>query len=856
MFTPTFGADGAAIGGGQTYTLGVVAGASGLIDTLSGQVVNLVMNGTTVEGRTAGSNLLVFTVTVAANGDVTLDQSRAVFHSPDTGPNQSISLSADNLVTLTATVTDKDGDTASATANIGQNLSFLDDAPTLGVIQNQQVNNNPAQTPAIGTLHFAAGADGAGSAMTITANVAGITSGGHALVTHQVGNVLTGYADVTGNGFTGDDTAVFTVTVNPAAGTSGQYVFDLIAPLDGTVVNTPIGGSTSFGSGPAPYQVVSATNVAIDPLAIITGWHTDASFNAANWYNGTNILPAGVTIASVNGSTSGWGVDNNNFTTGEFIRWDFGTPIDDFDGPGGYAPPSPALPEISYATFDLIGYSGGDTIQFVVHHTDGTTSHATITGAALALPVTLTAAPGKFIDWIDTYGLNAGSGKIDITAVGVLSSNHDNTIPFTLQLTDADGDPTSTVAFSVHVADTLVPLVPAPPIALDLNGDGVHFLAASAGVAFDYTGNGSLVGTAWIDPNDGLLAIDLNANGKVDNGSEIVFGNAAQTDLQGLAAQYDSNGDGKLSAADTAFAQFGVWQDANSNGVSDPGEFKSLGDMGITSISLIGDGVAYTAAGGDVVVAGSSTFTKSDGSTGIVADVSFAVTEQQRQAALPAELTAINAAATGLLAAMALDQANAAPWAQPEAAHNMALAPVAIVMASDADLQGETSTGQVQPLTAAVSGPAPLESGHADLAGSSHDRVELVQLAENGNALINSGADSQKSGLFDFSNSSHAAMDALLSVGTASAGQGTVTTQNLPVLAEAWSDATGNHVVDNIVEYFTSGSAAQPHSALPGSEFALQGLLNSSVNGSGTGTEMPHFTIMQMIDHDQLATVA
>ena len=463
VFTTSFGADGAAAGGGLTYNLGVVAGASGLIDTLSGQVVNLVLNGTTVEGRTAGSNLLVFTVTVAANGDVTLDQSRAVFHTPNTGPNQSTTLSADNLITLTATATDKDGDTTSAVANIGQNLSFLDDAPTLGVIQNQQTNNDPLQTPAIGSLHFAAGADGTGTTMTIAANLAGITSGGHALVTQQVGNVLTGYADLTGNGFTGDDTAVFKITINPSAGTSGQYVFDLIAPLDGTIVNTPIGGSTSFGSGPAPYQVVSATNVAIDPLAIITGWHTDASFNAALWYNGTNILPAGVTIASVNGSTSGWGVDNNNFTTGEFIRWDFGTPIDDFDGPGGYAPPSPALPEISYATFELIGYSGADTIQFVIHHTDGTTSNATITGAALGFPVTLTAAPGKFIDWIDTYAPSAGSGKIDITAVGVLSSNHDNTIPFTLQLTDADGDPTATVAFSVHVADTLVPFVPAPP---------------------------------------------------------------------------------------------------------------------------------------------------------------------------------------------------------------------------------------------------------------------------------------------------------------------------------------------------------------------------------------------------------
>ena len=323
-----------------------------------------------------------------------------------------------------------------------------------------------------------------------------------------------------------------------------------------------------------------------------------------------------------------------------------------------------------------------------------------------------------------------------------------------------------------------------------------------------------------------------------------------------MAAQYDSNGDGKLSAADAAFAQFGVWQDANSNGVSDPGEFKSLSETGITSISLTSDGVAYTAAGGDVLVAGSSTFTKADGSIGIVADVSFATTELQRQAAQPAELMAINAAATGLLAAMALDQANAATWGQPAAAHNMAQQPVAIVLAPDADLPGHSSIEQVTPLTTANTGPAPLGSSHADLGQSFHDRVELVQLAENDNALNNSGADGQKSGLFDFDNSSHAAMDALLSVGTSSAGQGTVTTQNLPVLAEAWSDATGNHVVDNIVGYFTGGSAAELHSSSPGSEFALQGLLNSSVNGSASGTDLVHFNIMQMLDHDQLATVA
>ncbi len=129
VFTTNFGADG---GTQIAYALGVVAGASGLIDTATGQVVNLVLNGTVVEGRTAGSNALVFTVTVNASGGVTLDQLRAVMHSPDSGPNQSTTLTAANLVTLTATATDNDGDTDSALVNIGQSLVFLDDAPSAG----------------------------------------------------------------------------------------------------------------------------------------------------------------------------------------------------------------------------------------------------------------------------------------------------------------------------------------------------------------------------------------------------------------------------------------------------------------------------------------------------------------------------------------------------------------------------------------------------------------------------------------------------------------------------------------------------------------------------------------------------
>ncbi|WP_370701709.1 DUF5801 repeats-in-toxin domain-containing protein, partial [Legionella pneumophila] len=52
---------------------------------------------------------------------------------PNTGPDQATTLNAANLITLTATITDKDGDSSSATLNIGQALSFKDDGPSIAV---------------------------------------------------------------------------------------------------------------------------------------------------------------------------------------------------------------------------------------------------------------------------------------------------------------------------------------------------------------------------------------------------------------------------------------------------------------------------------------------------------------------------------------------------------------------------------------------------------------------------------------------------------------------------------------------------------------------------------------------------
>ncbi len=122
----------------SAYTLDVQTSgvSSGLIDVATKQAVLLTVNGGTVQGRTSGSNDLVFTVAVDEVGKVTLNQSRALVHPDKTNDNDPVSL-ADGLIALTRTdtITDGDGDTSksSASLDISKALVFEDDGPSIKV---------------------------------------------------------------------------------------------------------------------------------------------------------------------------------------------------------------------------------------------------------------------------------------------------------------------------------------------------------------------------------------------------------------------------------------------------------------------------------------------------------------------------------------------------------------------------------------------------------------------------------------------------------------------------------------------------------------------------------------------------
>jgi hypothetical protein len=163
----------------------------------------------------------------------------------------------------------------------------------------------------------------------------------------------------------------------------------------------------------------------------------------------------------------------------------------------------------------------------------------------------------------------------------------------------------------------------AAPVVVDLNRDG----AISYGrVVMDVNGDGVMDSTPWAGAQDGVLVWDKFADGMVHNNSQYAFTQyGGNTDLQGLAAAFDTNHDGQFNAQDAKFGEFMVWQDANQNGVSDAGEVSSLADLGLTEIKLTSDNVVRTPADG-VTEYGQTTATAADGTQVLVADVGFEYT--------------------------------------------------------------------------------------------------------------------------------------------------------------------------------------------------------------------------------------
>jgi hypothetical protein len=309
-----------------------------------------------------------------------------------------------------------------------------------------------------------------------------------------------------------------------------------------------------------------------------------------------------------------------------------------------------------------------------------------------------TTPSSNYINWYGSEPNNSTLGNSGGQDYGVMYSGATNqtTYPYssTLDRTPGTWDDAANLAESnwwntaitggnlYYVIEYSTNYLAAAPITIDLTQNGLGFtpLSSSSTAAFDFNNDNIPDQTAWVAADDGILAIDINADDLITQRAEIVFTDyapEAKSDMEALQLAFDSNHDGSLTAEDARWQEFGIWQDSNVNGVNEAGEFKSLDEWGITQLGLVSNGQVSSPVNG-VIVSGESTVVFADQHTTTAADVVFTYLPETAATVAPVkERLTVNASPEPLLktlvtTAEATPQEVTVPWqAEP---HTEALA--------------------------------------------------------------------------------------------------------------------------------------------------------------------------------------
>ena len=112
---------------------------------------------------------------------------------------------------------------------------------------------------------------------------------------------------------------------------------------------------------------------------------------------------------------------------------------------------------------------------------------------------------------------------------------------------------------------------PVDPLIFDLNGNGIETISVKDGVNFDFDKNGFAEKIGWVSAEDGLLVHDLNKDGKISSGRELM-GDLTELTENSVASNgfqaigyYDENRDGVINSNDAIYSELKIWQDKNQN---------------------------------------------------------------------------------------------------------------------------------------------------------------------------------------------------------------------------------------------------------------------------------------------------
>ena len=213
----------------------------------------------------------------------------------------------------------------------------------------------------------------------------------------------------------------------------------------------------------------------------------------------------------------------------------------------------------------------------------------------------------------------------------VTSSDTAGVLAFTIDAKDAAGNAMTQTTATTD--STSVTYSTSDPLVLDLNGDGIYLTASNAGTLFDMDGDTIPDATGWTGPQDGLLVLDQNGDGRIESIREVVSEWMA-TGVTGSSlvalATLDTSKNGQIDAGDDQFDQLQVWVDQNQDGISASQELYTLSQLGIVALGLVEDTSGAMVINGSLVT-GFATVDYIDGHQGSMAVVEFAFTKASQE---------------------------------------------------------------------------------------------------------------------------------------------------------------------------------------------------------------------------------
>lgn len=162
--------------------------------------------------------------------------------------------------------------------------------------------------------------------------------------------------------------------------------------------------------------------------------------------------------------------------------------------------------------------------------------------------------------------VHAEAEHMSFQAQGVVQTADGRSISFTASLSMQREFYSRVTTTSASAPNTTDPLI--------VNLSGAAPRLTNAKIAFDLNTDGTPDQISFLQPGSGFLVLDANADGIVNNGSEL-FGPQTGNGFAELAT-YDSDTNGWIDEADPVFAKLQIWTQSG---------LASLADSGIGAIS-------------------------------------------------------------------------------------------------------------------------------------------------------------------------------------------------------------------------------------------------------------------------------